>query len=127
MTTASVARTLSAITDALTRPHPKKENAMTAKHTPGPWVASKSTTKASNFADHVAHVSAGPKVIARVNGGVTEERTIALANAALLAAAPDLLAALETLVRRCEASDLQHADGFPIKEARTAIAKARGE
>ena len=54
-------------------------------HTPGQMKASTTTLKSSNFADHVAHVSIGPKIIGRINGGVTEEKAIALANATRIA------------------------------------------
>jgi len=48
-----------------------------------------------------------------------------LANAQIMAAAPDLLAALETFVQAYEESFVITDDDYCI--ARTAIAKARGE
>ena len=54
----------------------------------------------------------------------------AKANARLIAAAPDLLAALEEVVRTCEADGMIYRWkdlGVDLTEARAAIAKARGE
>jgi len=48
------------------------------------------------------------------------------ADALLIAAAPELLAALENLVFDCEAHGLDDNDAH-LREARVAIAKAKGE
>ena len=49
------------------------------------------------------------------------------ANARLIAAAPELLDALEALCSRCESELADPADVWEMRSARAAIAKARGE
>ena len=80
------------------------------QHTPGPW-----KTTGANITDanrnHVATVT---------DGGTTDGE----ANARLIAAAPELLAALKDI------AETQWANGVPssgaLREARAAIAKAEG-
>lgn len=100
---------------------------MTTKHTPGPWAT-------EGNGRYYASVRAPSRMVAdmRIIGGAVDAENTA--NARLIAAAPDLLEALETMV------DLQGkaASGFPLSEnelrewavanytARAAIAKARG-
>ncbi len=62
--------------------------------TPGPWAYGGQLNRASNFADHVATVTAENCRIAKVTGGITQEAEIAKANARLIADAPLLLSAL---------------------------------
>jgi len=87
-------------------------------HTPGPWTA----RAYPNGWQHV--VQAGRQPIAELADGKPDDNR---ANASLIAAAPDLLAALERYIdlhlADCvevdEASDL-------LKDARAAIARAEG-
>lgn len=98
---------------------PKGENMETKlKATPGPWEL------------HESGAIVGPKiddkpiwlrpVIARFETGVKRE------DAALMAAAPDLLDALETLTEHFEYY-MGDNECRPLENARAAIAKARGE
>ena len=85
---------------------------MSAKHTPGPWRVNAPASVVSIDGLHVCDV----------NGyGATDERK--RADAVLISAAPDLLAALEYIM----AWD----SNWTVEQARTmaraAIAKARGE
>jgi hypothetical protein len=84
-----------------------------AKHTPGPWnQAPYSPT------DVVAN---GDTMVAMAREGLNGiERDKAIANARLIAAAPDLLDALERI------AELSY-DSEATRVAREAIAKARGE
>lgn len=94
------------------------------KPTPGPWVLGK---------QHKSRVEIGSKDhswtdLARVVTIMSDGHMSAegLANARLIAAAPDLLAALEAMIP--EGWDDGAMDHMPgIKQARAAIAKARGE
>lgn len=63
-----------------------------AKHTPGPWIVEKPTFNHKNVAYLIM-----PKgqAIARVNASIDSEPEEHLANARLIAAAPDLLLLLE--------------------------------
>lgn len=63
-------------------------------HTPGPWVACKPTDALHAVRAPSKHNGLG-MIICDAGYGATEE--INLANAALIAAAPDLLAALEKI------------------------------
>lgn len=92
-----------------------------AKHTPGPWAV-------TDCAIGGPSVTAGKSVIAdiRTFGGVHvngEQNTKTLANASLIAAAPDLLDALEALA---DYVDERSGDNEcrPLENARAAIAKA---
>lgn len=94
-----------------------------SKHTPGPWFIEDGRTKKIDHLN-VFHVNdktpgAASSVIAKVTCRLTwyEEQT---ANARLIAAAPDLLAALEALRER------GHTDATWMLAER-AIAKAKGE
>lgn len=96
---------------------------MTTQHTPGPW----------NFYDdsndgktnRIEIVAIG-KTVARIYHSVPEED---LPNARLIAAAPDLLEALQDIVKSLVDQDdegmIEHAQQMII--ARAAIAKATGE
>ena len=109
---------------------------MTERHTPGPW----SLGNAANCGDGYA-VCSGAFVVARVVGnGYPIGRGHAPdsdANARLIAAAPELLAALETLVRGRPTTPPNHAvlgkdsvaymNWLAFEAARAAIARARGE
>lgn len=90
---------------------------MSTKHTPGPWrrVDCYIYGGPPGTGSHVADASPfGPMA----DAGVAD------ANARLIAAAPDLLAALEALMHTTE-DDLHYLD--VCQRARAAIRKARGE
>lgn len=87
-------------------------------HTPGPWEALPPETSHAHY-----------RVVRHRTAGINEHR-IALscckADARLIAAAPELLEALELFAKLAEAQDLL----MPLhqqKQVRDAIAKARGE
>jgi hypothetical protein len=114
---------------------------MTTQHTPGPWYVG------TEFADQGRHIYAAQKV--RHEDGDEWHPLIACtddderlvnwqANAVLIAAAPDLLEALQELLATERANSLEivgrDTDGHPLnaagvarKKARAAIAKATGE
>lgn len=91
---------------------------MTTKHTPGPWrIARHDTLK------DVRHIDAGPagyerSTVAILDGPKSD------ANAQLIAAAPELLAAL---IECAEQLDAETLGGEALDNARAAIAKAKGE
>jgi len=81
-------------------------------HTPGPW-------------------QCGGRFITANDGGrivISATETIPVADARLIAAAPDLLAALQDLLRIADGSEPCVGEGYGIKlnAARGAIAKATG-
>ncbi len=81
------------------------------KHTPGPWYADEEQSVIDGIVIPFVHVDG--KKIAEVN---------TIANARLIAAAPELLEALERLILICEAYN-----GLEAKKSRAIVAKARGE
>lgn len=91
---------------------------MTTQHTPGPWRYERANPSPTTG----EHLIAGAK-----NGYLAEIRDCGSgnisANARLIAAAPDLLAALEELLNALPSATTHPA----IKAARAAIAKATGE
>jgi hypothetical protein len=95
------------------------ENAMNTQHTPGPWFAGTGWVGAGQIKDG--------RVIARVDNypyGNSE------ANARLIAAAPDLLAAMLDLIQQLEGigiPDWHGAEGLTLEQARAAIAAAEGK
>lgn len=97
---------------------------MNSKHTPGPWTASLPEDRLSDAA-----ISARTPIyknianIARVYRRDSERQRDA--DARLIAAAPDLLAALDELLADKYLSDPINADRMAA--ARAAIRKARGE
>lgn len=95
------------------------------KHTPGPWVVEAIGVEPA--------VKAGQWYIATTNDGVDGDLTgrKSLANANLIAAAPELLAALKDLLAASTSEDVTCAcSGDTCKkavaDARAAIAKAEG-
>jgi hypothetical protein len=92
-----------------------------SKHTPGPWTV--------DWSDDGPVIYTGDLLIASISGstehievqGLDEQTTEA--NASLIAAAPDMLAALERLLGNVGRSEFADAIG----QARAAIAKARGQ
>ena len=92
---------------------------MSAQHTPGPWkVKAHSTAVLAGRKQICSHVNAAS--VLPVN--MVEDQKIANANARLIAAAPDLLEALQHLmVAHGEQLD------YAFQQAQDAIAKATGE
>lgn len=105
----------------------KKE--MGSSHTPGPWTATPVGTPARHWLVEIPGINremVGDQIVVGADGGPDEVVAIDAANARLVAAAPELLDALQSL--------LWQVDGRPDGEthivtaaARAAIAKARGE
>lgn len=105
---------------------------MTTEHTPGPW------TVASN-GDDGARVNAFATVAwcptsaaFGVDGSQVISADEAEANARLIAAAPELLAACEVFIEAERRAEVNGREGFGLyteamSAARAAVAKARGE
>lgn len=99
------------------------------EHTPGPWVAeirlAQATVTAEN-GDIVADIARDPQSTSEQ----TYDDTTIEANARLIAAAPELLAALDNCRSLLEHYEICYGKGPKltnnIKAARSAIAKARG-
>jgi len=91
---------------------------MKTAHTPGPWAANISELEASS-----SLVS-----IRTENGGYLICSDAGYQNAPLIAAAPDLLAALQELIEFAEPVLQNHGFGYmgKFEKARRAIAKATG-
>lgn len=110
---------------------------ITPAHTAGPWkaIGNPYSDKARDI------VSPEGDRIAAVNGAAFDNSSEVAANARLIAAAPDLLAALESLLASDliewfppspntgglgDWTDALKAKGAPVLAARAAIAKAKG-
>ena len=102
------------------------------KHTPGPWIYQPGDMDGDIFIESENEDRSGVLVAKVENDGPRAKEAdgyipekMALANAALIAAAPDLLAALEFCADalNTEAGGLYKAH---IEQARAAIAKAKG-
>lgn len=102
---------------------------MAAQHTPGPWhrnipPASKYPTVWAGRNTHVAAISPGaPR---RSGNGCSMSEEEQEANINLIAAAPELLAALVNLVELCEHVFVKPNENDELTAARLAIAKAEG-
>ena len=104
-----------------------------SKHSPGPWTIG----KVSHEEQHVDIDSLNPdpfvgcdewRAMARTYGTEGEEESgsvVMLANARLIAAAPELLEALEAALKLIEL--VMPIDGVVTRKARAAITKATGE
>lgn len=95
---------------------------MTTKHTPGPW-----EVRYDDQLDHIFTVGEHPRRIANIFGGVCGQNDSDLenqANARLVAAAPDLLAACKRYLRAMD--EYGHPDKTD-RLMRAAIEKATGE
>ncbi len=92
---------------------------MSTSHTPGPWAVIPTLTGALS-------INAAPKVpVATVGGaGWHLGEDVAKANAALIAAAPELLAALQAMVRMAKSK--APPSEIVLRHALAAIAKAEG-
>ena len=96
------------------------------KHTPGPWKA-----EPAHRLGFVVYANVEPYVVVESADDEGRYGAIALeADARLIAAAPELLEALEDLVRLAEMS-MREAGEYMVDDeltnSRAAIAKARGE
>jgi hypothetical protein len=93
---------------------------MTTKHTPGPWTQVDCLVVVlppeHDYSTWIANVSVGG-----------ERRDTQIANARLIAAAPDLLTSLEAMVSAHAIPSTACKERHVYEEACTAIAKARGE
>ena len=89
-----------------------------SKHTPGPWVAQR---------------GGDISFVRTVDGGIIDRIVASHANAILIAAAPDLLEALEKLVGSCpplgpwDEEDWGSPSNDAMAVAAAAIAKAKGD
>ena len=90
---------------------------MTSTHTPGPWTAE------HNFAGGIAIVGAHRRIHAAHVNKHAETVAEDTANARLIAAAPDMLAALAGMLRSFDFGEEFPTD-HPIVAARAAIAQA---
>lgn len=88
---------------------------MTDKHTPGPWDVQGDT-----------YVTVNSLIIAHCKQAGRTSLDEAMANARLIAAAPDLLAALEKVIDY-HVTGINPLSDAAILSARAAIARARGE
>ena len=98
-----------------------------SKHTPGPWTV--------DWSDDGPLIYTGDLLIASVSGSTEHVEVQGLdgetteANAWLIAAAPDLLAALERILARLEMLNLfieRGEDAKVVEQARAAIGNATG-
>lgn len=90
---------------------------MTTKHTPGPWYT---TAKGNKYQAQIAQEPTGKTISVTYTGNDADAR--------LIAAAPDLLAALEALVSIIYSEQPNPSVSLRalIPQARAAIAKAKG-
>lgn len=100
---------------------------MSAKHTQdGPWVdAGLTGTNPRITGGPLRLIKCEGVVIAFLPAWLDDESEEARANARLIAAAPDLFAALQRLLESGDVRDV--CDAGALKQARAAIAKATGE
>lgn len=95
---------------------------MQAEHTPGPW------TFEDSGRDMILILTERESIrVAEVVTDNVDSDKYAIADARLIAAAPDLLAALEEAMEFLDWAVGTEAAGEHIEAARAAIAKARGE
>lgn len=88
---------------------------MSAQHTPGPWHVGEQGYIESEYGE-----------VARYCGWKQGDDET-MPNALLLAAAPELLQALQELLAEAEAHDFHNARSFGFQLAEDAVRKARGE
>ena len=91
------------------------------KHTKGPWVIGPDAVNETRRQEHLIGLPNQPDGLS-----MTERIANYAANAVLIAAAPDMLEALEKLVSRIDETRGPTAD-TALAAARAAIKKARGE
>lgn len=99
-----------------------------SKHTPGPWKAVEyahsfgiCTAKGDGYSERLAEC-----VYWNTPRDDQPSRDTARINARLIAAAPELLAALQALFAWSVAQPFREHDGHPVQLARAAIARATG-
>jgi hypothetical protein len=101
-------------------------------HTPGPWFRNQLRSHGADPSKNGCDISAEDGSNIAIVLHILRERTAAqsVANADLVAAAPELLAALEALIEGAEFSACQDANNPGLWDlcikARAAIAKAKG-
>jgi hypothetical protein len=99
------------------------------KHTPGPWVVQESNA-GETVIEHKALIQAQPgSPFAAVHADTFDSDETVDANARLIAAAPELLAALEAIVDECGGPQ-RKVHALPerlLKNAIRAVLKAKGE
>ena len=112
---------------------------MKSQHTPGPWLVNyaedrfdskRSTIEIVDGSHDSLNHEQGPLVLAKLNViPFAPHMDEPMANAYLIASAPELLAALEKAIEHIE--DIYLHDGFPapdfVTEFRSLIAKANGD
>ncbi len=106
------------------------------KHTPGPWKAHLNVPTAV-IEGHIIKVDdeIGCPIASLWVGGGTEGKPRQIANAHLIAAAPDMLEALEALINDVHQSSdgtwnigpMDRSEGGKMSLAKAAIAKAKGK
>jgi hypothetical protein len=108
----------------------KLKTDMNNKHTPGPWIYDETWGLIHDARKSAQGPHESAAEICAIHAGRTGKRDESKANARLIAAAPELLAALQTMV---EQAGCYMDDGEATKEemnamdaARAAIAKAKG-
>jgi hypothetical protein len=101
---------------------------MSTKHTPGPWELSDHfTVYKLNEDRRRANIFWATVYAGNQHGTVKTERSEVAANARLIAAAPDLLEALQAVREWAEGSAENYTGDHPVAKARAAIAKATEE
>lgn len=96
---------------------------MESKHTPGPWWREHNIKGAPNSVC-TDDEDGGARTIASIPSGAQDN---ARDNAALIAAAPELLDALRVMVWRYEDTEAMDDEDYPeLAAARAALAKAEG-
>ena len=107
---------------------------MGIKHTPGPWVIDSDGDGKANAIVTSTHLASLDDDICEVYGGNMDDDDTRQANARLIAAAPDLLAALRTLANQISPDSDDYPDSSYFRmmqdaeeKALAAIAKAEGK
>src|SRR5690349_6978861 len=100
-----------------------------SKHTPGPWTAERVLIKTSAY-NEVGYVCHGSTVVAQTwtpGNGAPHHAQVeeTLANARLIAAAPEMLEALKYVSTQCDMLEMNDAPW--MKDVLAAIAKAEGK
>ncbi|YCH23121.1 hypothetical protein M1D96_06350 [Pseudomonas sp. D1-3] len=105
------------------------------KHTPGPWAVhhepewnhwSVRSANAADLAEAPIYFELAENIGGHVRGDDFSDRSEIEANAFLIAAAPDLLEALESIIASARAGNAAILDRLTT-QAEDAIAKARGD
>lgn len=97
-----------------------------AQHTQGPWKVGAITSKGNNIQIRAQKLNTEFEICPAVLGGWGTSVEENKYNAHLIAAAPDLLAALEQAITSMQDSGYSN-DHVSVKSARAAIAKAKGQ